>query len=774
MKRIVADVRTGPQTVAILLSRSGDRSNLSLAIRFLSRLWGGRYGQLLPVDGSVPDDATLRQLALSRPDFVYGADIDFAIWEPCIRESCQPRGIGPLRKEFVNSINVGIEDFATDRDLIRYVRESDARASSTRVRKNFFVTISRQNPLAEYRDAVFGDSPSHVHQDFLQHSETKLGPEATFEDILELHTGIAQRAGRTWLDVANHGLSVAVNGLFGVPTLIVVSDALLDLSFYWNLRMTSDTGWPVPVFPIPEDELSNPNLPSALAAWLEVVQRFTPRSDFLRVVSSSAKANVLKTFTDRLMDALQETAIRTIDVVASHPGGIVATPYESELQLQIDVVGRNWRLHPPVPTIFQGGRTRSFVVEFLRDSTSRRAIAELKVPPRQSSLAVLNAPGPIRFTEWRFVPVSLGVHGLRLRCTDAKAISLYRPTSCEILEECLRASGLVPVKDEKRHAYVPLLRRFGGLERAADAMTGDYRKVLRWLVKRSGTIGEMKSSQIGRNGKLANDSEQAGNPEILRHLDEETQRLVRQRLRRRRLGVSPDSSEVGALLELWADMRIVRRYWNMPRCPQCGKQKSEQTLRLNRPVRCYSCGSRIRLPESIKIGYRLDRVVRNGIREGVLPVVLTARFLRLLTSKGFLWLPGVKFQDGTQRSDLDIVASCDGHLFVAECKDLGDVEPQAIQWDELVSQFIQTIKVAEKVRASTVVFATLLPVVPEHVVQRFREVVPESLGILVLDGNDLEKGYREVSAGNNLELKRYLSVYDCVPRKEYGTTASFK
>ena len=66
------------------------------------------------------------------------------------------------------------------------------------------------------------------------------------------------------------------------------------------------------------------------------------------------------------------------------------------------------------------------------------------------------------------------------------------------------------------------------------------------------------------------------------------------------------------------------------------------------------------------LGYELHPLVARAVDEGVRPVVLTARFLRNLTSHGFLMYPGAKLKKNSEETDIDICAIGDGALIAGE------------------------------------------------------------------------------------------------------------
>jgi hypothetical protein len=90
MPQRILKVRVRPYTVAVLLARVSADDEVMLALRLLSRLWGGRFCQLLAVEPDCDDPIARSRLSDFRPDLVYGLGIDHGAWQARVREACQP------------------------------------------------------------------------------------------------------------------------------------------------------------------------------------------------------------------------------------------------------------------------------------------------------------------------------------------------------------------------------------------------------------------------------------------------------------------------------------------------------------------------------------------------------------------------------------------------------------------------------------------------------------------------------------------------------------
>jgi hypothetical protein len=147
------------------------------------------------------------------------------------------------------------------------------------------------------------------------------------------------------------------------------------------------------------------------------------------------------------------------------------------------------------------------------------------------------------------------------------------------------------------------------------------------------------------------------------------------------------------------------------------------------------------------------------MKEGIVPVVLTGRFLQQMTRHGFFWLPGVKYKLGTKHGDLDLLACCDGEVVFCECKRLDQTPPGAKVWDEVVSQFLDTAEIAKRCKGSLAVLSAQVDAYPDDVKSRIDTAIGKSIPYLLLNKHDLEAGHRKRPDGHgHLNLSDLLTV----------------
>ena len=225
------------------------------------------------------------------------------------------------------------------------------------------------------------------------------------------------------------------------------------------------------------------------------------------------------------------------------------------------------------------------------------------------------------------------------------------------------------------------------------------------------------------------------------------QRIGRRRFAQAARRHSPAGMRPAALLEHWADRAVLTREWKLGPCPNCDRTSFVPRLDIQRRVTCPACGNRLSLQETVPLGYSLHRTVRLALREGVVPVALTGRFLRNMTSMGFFWLPGVKYQADGRRGDIDLLACCDGYLVFCECKQLEGTPPGTKVWEDVVAQFLETAAVAKRCGAHLAVSAAHGTDYPPDVRDQIMTRLGGSIPHLLLTKEALEMGRREVQDG---------------------------
>ena len=122
MRQTIIRARVRPARIAVLINRQGTQAEFVMAVRFLSRLWGGMYAPIFPTNPSPPDPLTEFRLSTARPDYVYSIGLDGNDWMPRIQDACQPRGYRILDEDLLKQLyRDHNEEHLTDRHLLNYL-----------------------------------------------------------------------------------------------------------------------------------------------------------------------------------------------------------------------------------------------------------------------------------------------------------------------------------------------------------------------------------------------------------------------------------------------------------------------------------------------------------------------------------------------------------------------------------------------------------------------------------------------------------------------------
>jgi hypothetical protein len=761
MAQRILNVRVRPFRISVLLGTHASQDDVLLSLKFLSNLWGGRFCQLLAAEPGGDDAITSFRLSQFRPDLVYGIGIDHLAWSKPVREACQPRGFAPLKTEYVDNLHDAIEEHVTVAHVVHHLKWTPI-VAGRQERTLRLLRCEPGSPLRPFVAALFGIP----HEDFglnIPYEGSWFAESSSVADLIAFHADVSSKVHRTWLDLASHGLTFNFSPLFSPPppTIVLVDSLASDLALFWNLRQGAE--WVVPpwVIPIPANALLDSGVLGRLKEWMQIWERYI-RCETCRVTSASISRSKLADFAGRLQDEIKGTMITRFHAWQPTNRIPFAVPFESDQQIKVELSRRNLTFHPPRPKILETVSKGSWIVEFTKDVRSDRDVKNLCLPPRTSAFTVLNTPGPTWLPLNRFPRLGDGVYGINVHCSRRdESIQLYLPTSEEVLEEILREAGITPLTDEKRACYRPVMRMFGGLDRSAQAFSGQRGSVLRALLGGPLQLGELQGKARLGKGQLAELAEPELPKGMLDHLDPVARRIFRRRRRQNWTRLSPSTMAVESLLEFWADRGIVTRQWHIGPCPACMGSFWEASLDISKRIACPGCGNRLRLPHRLPIGYSLHRLISHALKEGIVPVVLAGRFLSNLTRRGFLWLPGVKFRWDKNDGDLDILACCDGHIVVGECKSLGDTPPDTGFWEVILEQFAETIRVGQACRASFVVLAAMVNSYPPDFQERVDQLTGSTMRSLLLNKQDLVQGHRPIN-GEGPQAISYLSIRDLV------------
>jgi ribosomal protein S27E len=404
------------------------------------------------------------------------------------------------------------------------------------------------------------------------------------------------------------------------------------------------------------------------------------------------------------------------------------------------------------------------MVDLLKDEDTGRAPGE-NIPPSFHVTAheVLNSPAPPSAGQSAIDPLRYSVDVVSLRAKKEKGLAkCHLPTGLELIGEHIRECGLRPVDDDKRPLYEAVVGLFGSLYEAAQSCREPFRTMLLAMKDR-----ELLESQIREKARLGKTKRTPAEAPFIRNWykkDPIRARLGEERFREHASICHPPADSPLNALDYWRDKGVVGQVFLTPKCPACRRQTWVGSIDLSAPVICRDCGRPIPIGGSVEVGYRLEPIVGAALDDGLVPVALTGEFLRNLTHQGFQWVPGFRFAKAGKEQDIDIVALCDGHLVMAECKELGSTKPSVKTWSKVGKQFEGLIETARDCSAEAVFLASLAWSYPPGIRELVKSANDEKMSVHLLTRADLDKGHRKGMRRIGGERKEvWLHIHDFLP-----------
>jgi len=144
------------------------------------------------------------------------------------------------------------------------------------------------------------------------------------------------------------------------------------------------------------------------------------------------------------------------------------------------------------------------------------------------------------------------------------------------------------------------------------------------------------------------------------------------------------------------------------RCSACGLLRFYPFNTLDEEMQCPGCLSYLQPPSHAPIMFRLNELATRAIEQGSIPVALTHKFLKKLSSNQTLRLFGSEVSKDELKIDVDYITTYQGGLVFVECKDFKQgVLPK--EKKGAIQQLNKLVGLAKRVDASVVILSTLLP-----------------------------------------------------------------
>ena len=774
--------RVRPLRLVVLLSANADKKEFMLAVDFLSRLWGGRFSPILLVSRKGDNSSVKVALGSWRPEIVVGVGLDHPKWSAISDEVCQPRKYVVLDTNAIQDVSrTNVLGFATAYSVVRAIR----REHPDLKRPNLVLwRIEARSRLAPVFAAAFGlvpDNKTAALAKYLNAKESILERNSDAASFLRACSDMARKC--TWLELASSGLQtytwrppdITASG----PTIVVVDDKTMipDAVLFWNLR-NARSDWLVgPVTAFPASAINSKSAVLALADWLRSTGL---DSNFCSLVSRRVSRTRLEKLVARMRPHLKGLPQHHVDIVAEPGAPSIVIPFERSQQVRTLATGSMLAFDVPLPWCEKGMPDReTWICDLMKDTQNGRAPCELILPPVPAAQQIINAPSPQDFRMSMLSDWGQGPDCLNVACDKSReSVRLIVPAEQELLEGILESYHVVVRKDEKRIRYLQAIDMLGGLLRAAKAFVGIPLKILEAFLperkeRSESRVDPLTFDQIRHRARLGGKKEAKENwheEAIEKYVPAHAKKVARRRFAAHLAGELGISSTDIQIINRLVERGVLRRKWRLNQCGSCERSYWVDEINLGSPTLCPGCRKQIPLGDKVILGYELNELIALAINEGIIAVVLTGRFLYNLTSKGFMWLPGVKCSADGLTGDLDIFASCDGELVAAECKcrTIYPTEPKARR--ELCEQVVGSVQLAKKAGVRIFVIAARWENFPERFCKEVRRAAGNDMAVNFLDRRDLETGRRSIPWGKKND--RYISIHDFLPpiRREKKAT----
>ncbi|MCG7851870.1 MAG: hypothetical protein MIO92_05055 [Methanosarcinaceae archaeon] len=755
-------IRIRPQRLAVLVDEHINREQIFSLIAFLSRIWGGRYSYILVVSEKDKGVNAKRLLSAIRPEVIFGVDIDRKKWAKTTHEISQPRSFSILNlnsqqiREFMR-LNFEALIWA-DNIVWAEIRESpEMKRENLRLLKiqdNFHWSI--------FMAASFGLVPENKVAEYAEDLKADFQEFESSSDIsLYLKTCTEMSKKWSWLDFANYRLNrhqIHTDATTFVPTIVVVdeNEPISDIALFWNLRMQFSPGSSGRIILFSDKQIQNASSVEDLVNWIDS----SPiKCNYCELVTKACKSDLLESLARRIRPRLKrlKSKIAHVDVKDLIQEIPLIIPYDKETQKRFLVSKKAVIIEDIIP--FYNDYLPSgaaWICDLVKDSETGRLPYELCLPHRDSALQVLNAPDPpsIRLGGTIF---GCGIDAINVLFTkNSQSISFRVPSAEELLEEMLIEAGVKPLKDEKRIRYSQTIDMFGDLSETAMFFSGISLRILEAFDSNKLTYSQIKGkAKLGKNKP----KETSVFLDLTNRLPDHSKNIAKRRyIEYSKESLSRHASEI-EIIEKLVERGVLRRKWKLDKCPYCDKEYWVDDLKIHNPMFCPGCHKKIPLRDKFQLGYELNELVSLSISEGIVPVILAARFLKNLTDKGFFWLPGTKCSWRSLNTDIDILACCDGHVVAVECKTLSETNIESETWNEIASQVKREVDLLKICAIKIMVFAAMCKEFPQEFMDKVLKITGNDISVLFLNKEDLMDGHRRLSfRGQQTRLMRLSDI----------------
>lgn len=712
-----AGVSTRPLKLAFLINEATPSDQLLKYFAYNTTVWGGFYNPLIPTDGKSLRSDWWRVLLGHGPDklIVCGNMSDDLLQE--IYARVQPYSLWRWSEDAVAGEKIDRDPFGNVPLVYQllHIYETSRPISKS----NFRVAqVPGDSPYSECAAAQFGVVPEPyegVYRDALQAKVVNCGG-GDISDYLTRLTELEERL--TPIKTTRFGLNPITEMSGTAFTVVLVGEnPVADLCLFWSLRMRPSLGrtWTVV---LPASALRGERDIRALAEWCNGGVLGT---NYIVLASATLGKRRLLGLKKRLSPHLK-SGVEHVDIWFD---GFRVSPirvFDTESSEDLVFEDGQFRLKAPAPSFAEQIREGEWVVDVRLGEGKRHAPSSFLPPIFQGLSALLSGSPP----DW-----AVRAGGLSARMAGGRISYLVRHGR-EFL------TGNIPSDEEVFTALFDSKRY-----RVAQTDKCRYARGV------AGLVGGLQKLKIWRSAEVR-DLFYAMRDGRSSYTPKEMMRMLR-----------PQPSEAEQSYSMVTDLalkKVFLRGYKL-RCPACDLTRWYPAADLAESMACAGCLTLLQPHVEAPFRYRLNDLVARGLDQGTMSLMLTVLFLRSLAETSFMYVPGIEvFQ--TRKIDVDVVASCDGHLILAECKDLrGGASAQTVR--DVAEQLASLTDVARDVGAEIVILSILLPDAPAALRTRVSAISKKwrkSIAVHLVTGRELEQGCRMKPMG------KYLSPED--PSKE--------
>lgn len=737
------EVRVRPPRIAVVISSHTTPAEYLRVIKFLSLVRGGWFARLIYADMKTMDFVPFLQSEGKKfqPELVIGAGEQDQHILQFVYEHSRPQKLDIFDDIDKNFREHQIGGLCPWQRFVRTEREKQPDLKRDNV---YLLDIQASTDFELLVATTYGSVPNDISKaiQYELQTERKEISVNTAKELYALNTLMASRV--SWLNYLNRE-SGLVHSAWHPPTIVMVEDQqpLRSLALFWNRsKHLAPGGRDESILFFREYDAEDDD---AVRAVSNTLAKTKISSDFCHIVNAGSDMEAAQRLARRLRPHLRKLRNRTYHVDVKKN---VVEPYtychEIKQNATISRDGVIVSIPKLEPVYEPTSSPERWYLDLVKMGKTNRYPFEFALPKDADLLDLLNVPSGQFIAFRRLVSFSEECLSISLAASDSSSITRFElPSERELFQVIFHRDSWKLRSDEKNTRYSRVLDLFTSLTDTAIAFSGTAWKIIDALRTRPLAYPELQ-----KKAKLGKHKENLPLPELAGMVRERQYglygELFERRVRRELTNTLSNTAPADHILEYLVRRKVVFRKWRLDKCPGCEQEHWATYLDIQNPLHCPGCGTYIPYRDRVLLGYELNPLVSLAVAEGVRPVVLTARFLRNLTSDGFLMYPGAKLNKGSEEIDIDICAIGDEALIAGECKTLNEFKKDSkVLWDEILSQLTRPIEVAKACEFRVFFVSSLTEEYPKHFQDKVIKLAGASLKTLFLARNDLDQGKRE-------------------------------